>query len=233
MGTVRILRETTVKPITLIGERAGICTGADTSSEAKNYKRGLGCIRSEHGRLLEFPRVDMELDGYSARVIREWYTHIGGMPTRLQESTRYVDYGDFEYVTPPGINDDTRARAVFEKAMCDIVSAAKTLENLGVAREDIAMLYPLGMQTKIIDSRNLRNLVDMSRQRMCARAYWEFRQLFRDILNALSDYSDEWKTIVNELKLMKPKCEYLGYCPEKNGCGRVPKKDADAEVAEP
>ena len=101
MGKVIILPETSEKPITLIGTRAGICWGADISDAAKNYKRGLDCIRSGHGRTFEYVNVEVVLDGYSARVIREWYTHIGGSPTRLQASTRYIDYGAFAYVTPP------------------------------------------------------------------------------------------------------------------------------------
>ena len=92
MGTVTIQRFTYKNPISMIGEEAGICWGADTSNPEKNYKRGLDCLESEHGRTFEFPDVYMILDGYSARVIREWYTHIGGSPTRLQASTRYIDY---------------------------------------------------------------------------------------------------------------------------------------------
>ena len=67
MGQVIILPETTKQPITLIGERAGICWGADTSDPEKNYRRGWDCITSGHGRTLEFPTVEMVLDGYSAR----------------------------------------------------------------------------------------------------------------------------------------------------------------------
>ena len=91
-------------------------------------------------------------------------------------------------------------------------------KEYGIPREDSAMCLPLGMTTKIVDKRNLRNLVDMSHQRMCTRAYWEYRELFRDISKALSEYSDEWKWIVDNLFV--PKCEYLGYCPEKKSCGR-------------
>lgn len=80
MGTVTIQRFTYKNPISMIGEEAGICWGADTSNPEKNYKRGLDCLESEHGRTFEFPDVYMILDGYSARVIREWYTHIGGSP---------------------------------------------------------------------------------------------------------------------------------------------------------
>ena len=88
---ITILKETPKNPITLMGERAGVCWGADTDNKEKNYKRGLECIKSGHHRVLEYVNVEMILDGYSARVIREWYTHIGGAPTRLQASTRYIN----------------------------------------------------------------------------------------------------------------------------------------------
>lgn len=216
--SVIILPETTKNPISLIGERAGICWGADTTDKAKNYKRGLDCIEANHGRTLEFVNVEMVLDGYSARVIREWYTHIGGAPSRLQASTRYIDYGEFEYVTPPTIAKNRDALAWYDHTMANISTGLNYLEEFGIPREDIAMLLPLGMATKIVDKRNLRNLIDMSRQRMCTRAYWEFRELFKDICEALKEYSEEWAYIIDTQ--MKPKCEYLGYCPEKKSCGR-------------
>ena len=75
--------------------------------------------------------------------------------------------------------------------------------------------------TKVVDKRNLRNLCDMSRQRMCSRAYWEYRQMFKDIYNALSEYSEEWKTITE--MCFHPKCAVTGYCIEKNSCGMMPK----------
>lgn len=223
MGMVTILPETTKYPITLIGKCAGVCWGADTTDDAKNYRRGMDCLESGHGRTFEFPDVYMVLDGYSARVMREWYTHIGGAPTRLQASTRYIDYGEFEYVTPDSIDWTAERKAVYDAAMREIRGAVATLETLGVPREDAAMLLPLGMTTRVVDKRNLRNLIDMSRQRMCNRAYWEFRQLFDDISMALEAYSEEWAWIVNTQ--FYPKCEAVGYCPEKRGCGRMPKKE--------
>ena len=55
--TVIILPETTKKPISLIGRRAGYCWGADVSDEEKNYKRGLECLENNHGRTFEFVNV--------------------------------------------------------------------------------------------------------------------------------------------------------------------------------
>ena len=75
------------------------------------------------------------------------------------------------------------------------------MENAGVPKEDIAMFYPLGMKTKIVDKRNLRCLVDMSHQRMCTRAYWEYRQLMKDLMDALKD-GVIWNYTKNE-KLLK------------------------------
>ena len=223
MGTITILPETTKQPITMIGQMAGVCWGADTSDPEKNYKRGWDCITSGHGRTLEYPDIYMILDGYSARVMREWYTHIGGAPTRLQASTRYIDYGDFEYVTPPSIAKNEDATWEYKHVMGCICDALDALEDLGIPREDIALLLPLGMTTRVVDKRNLRNLIDMSRQRMCNRAYWEFRELFRDICFALTNYGEEWGRIVNTQFM--PKCKALGFCPEKHGCGMMPGRE--------
>ena len=100
-----------------------------------------------------------------------------------------------------------------------IQNGYQRLVELDMPREDIAMLLPLGMTTKIVDKRNLRNLVDMSRQRMCTRAYLEYRKLFEELCNKLVNYSDEWATLVE--MCFHPKCEELGYCPEKKSCGRM------------
>ena len=62
MGKITVLPETTKNPITLIGERAGICWGADITNQEKNYKRGLSCIKSNHGRTLEYPNIEIIID---------------------------------------------------------------------------------------------------------------------------------------------------------------------------
>ena len=151
MGQVIIQDRTVLDPISLIGEEAGICYGANTSDKEKNYKRGLDCLSSNHGRTLEFPDVYMVLDGYSARVIREWYTHIGGAPTRLQASTRYINYQKgFDYITPHTIIENPEAAKVYDDAMSAILAGLQKLQDLNIPREDNALLLPLGMTTKIV-----------------------------------------------------------------------------------
>ena len=224
MGTVIIYPETIKNPITLIGHRAGVCYGADVSDGAKNYARGIDCIKSGHGRALEFVDVHMCFKGYSAKVIRDWYTHIGGSPTRLQASTRYIEYSQFEYITPKTIQDNPIALQIYQQTMNTIRENMKLLEeSFHIPREDSSMLCPLGMTTTIVDRRNVRNLIDMSRNRECSRAFWEYRQLFFDVKQKLAEYSDEWRTLID--MTFHPKCVELRYCPETKGCGRYPKQD--------
>lgn len=217
-----IIQDFTVKnPVQMIGYEAGICWGADVTDPIKNEKRGWDCIKSEHGRTLEFPQIYMTIKGYSARMMRELYTHIGGMPTRLQESTRYIDYeSGFNYVTPHTVKANPEALNEYNAMMNDILTHLQNLENMNIPREDTAMGLPLGMESGMVLRTNLRNLIDMSHQRMCSRAYWEFREFMNELKNELGNYSAEWYEVVNFA--FKPKCEVRGYCVEKKSCGKMP-----------
>ena len=151
--------------------------------------------------------------------MREWYTHIGCLPTRLQASTRYINYENFKYITPHTIENNKEAKALWVSLMADISFTIKRLEKIGIPREDASMALPLTMETKVVDKRNLRNYIDMSHQRLCKRVYWEFREMLTDIFNALRKVSPEWEYIIDNH--MKPKCVWMGKCTEKKGCGYI------------
>lgn len=231
MGTVTIFEHTTKKPIEMIGEMAGVCWHGNIEDPEKNYKRGLACLDSNHGRTLEYPDIYMKLEGYSAKCLREYYTHIGGMPSRLQESTRYVDMTNFDFVIPPSVAANKTAMSEFVDCVKDIADTIDDLENFfDIPREDASMVLPLTYKSMMVDKRNLRNLIEMSHQRLCSRAYWEYRQLMKDILDALADYSPQWKVLTE--RYCMPKCDYLGYCPEAKGCGRKISKEEAFKILE-
>lgn len=237
MRKITIWDDTTRHPISLIGKAAGVCWGADTTDYMKNYKRGLDCLFSNHGRTLEFPQIYMTIEGFSARVMRELYTHIGGSPTRLQASTRYINYEDgFESIEPKSIATNPLAAQYYKDLLGDIQATAKKLEELGVPREDSALVLPMAMTSTVVLRTNLRNLIDMSHQRMCSRAYWEFREFMQELIKALNEYGAryEWSMMdgsVNEMvgvneweyitkNYFKPKCDVTGFCTEKKSCGK-------------
>ena len=224
MGTVTILPETPKDPLSLIGRRAGICWNADITNDEKNIKRGISCIESGHGRTMEFVDVHMIIDGFSARVMREYFRHVGGMTPYLQASTRYINYKDFDIIRPKSIESNKEALIEFNSATKQLRETLENLKDFGIPNEDVANLLPIGMTTKCVEKRNLRNIVDMSHVRKCSRAYHEFRlDLFPTIENELKNYSNQWEWIVDNL--FKPKCEVYGYCDEAKSCGRKPKKE--------
>lgn len=224
MGKVIIDEATPKNPITLAGKMVGPCYGSDTSDDGKNYKRGKNCILDNHGRVFEYMTVWFTLDGYSAKTMREFYTHIGGAPTRTQASTRYISYKGFDYVIPPSIQRNDKAFKKYIDCMENIAQTTKELqEECGIKAEDANMVLPFGMTTVVSCHFNVRTLIEMSHQRLCNRAYWEFRELMKDIMDALSNYSEEWKYLVDTF--FKLKCDVYGYCTEKFGCGKYPKRE--------
>ena len=216
------IRKCDLNPITSIGEVAGICWGADTKDKTKNYKRGIDCLKNNHGRVMEYTDIEVVVEGYSARVIRELYTHIIGT-SRLQASTRYVDYSDFDYYTPNTINTNPQAKDLYDNCMNTIKDTYSKLLNLGIKKEDIGGLLPLNSTTKIVLKINLRALIHMFNMRTCNRAYIEFRGLMKELKTALSNLSEEWKYLCDNYFV--PKCIADGYCTETFSCNLMPSKD--------
>ena len=149
---IEIKKYTTEYPLQMIGELSGICWGAKTEDIEKNIKRAWDCIDSGHERTEEFPDIYMVIDGYSAKCLRELYTHIGGAPTRLQESTRYIDYEKrgVPVITPPSILRSELASEVWFETIEHIKNGMKKLKALGVPNEDLTNLLPLAYKSKMV-----------------------------------------------------------------------------------
>jgi len=206
----------TKKPLTLMGEAASRCWNSKPSPRI-----GIKCIENGHGRVLEYPDVIVEISGYSARVIRELYTHIVGT-SRLQQSTRYVDVSNFDYYTPDTIKNNPKAKEIYDNTMQSIMKAYRQLRELQIPKEDCANLLPIGSHTKMVLKINARAILHMAEVRLCNRAYKEYRKLMRELLDTIAKLDDEWTKIIS---YAKPKCEVMGYCTEKYSCGKYPKKE--------
>ena len=206
----------TKTPLTLMGTCASECWGSKPSPQI-----GIDCIESGHHRVLEYPEVTVLIDNYSARVIREIYTHIVGT-TRLQSSTRYIKYGEFDYIVPESIYNNQSASTIYHSIMGNIQNAYKQLEDLKIPKEDIANILPLGMESKMVLKINARAILHMAEVRLCNRAYWEFRMFMKEFINVVKNLDSEWEKIISYAKI---KCEIKGYCEEQHSCGLYPKKD--------
>lgn len=224
MAKITIKDVTPKNPISLAGEMIGPCYGSDISDQKKNYKRGMNAILAGHFRTLEYMEVWFIIEDISARTARQFYTHIGGAPTRTQASTRYINEGDFKYYIPFKIKYDDKEWLLdrYVDTMNNIKDTYQTLVDNGIPKEDAANILPLGMNTTVAVRMNARTLMSMAEQRLCARAYSEYRQLMFDIIVTLKKYSEEWDILCS--RIMRCKCDKVGWCEEEFSCGKYPKK---------
>ena len=123
MNKIEILSYTEL-PLTTIGTNASYCYDTKLKDENHASRIAKHCINSGHGRNLEFADITLKIT-CSARCAREFYTHIGGAPTRVQASTRYITYDNFKYFTPSGLSDEQIK--IINKAMDSIKEAYKEL----------------------------------------------------------------------------------------------------------
>ncbi len=228
---ITILPQTDREPLNTIGYCAGVCWNSPVDDKEKNIKRAKSCILSGHTRTAEYPEVYCIVEGYSARCIRELYTHIIGT-TRLQSSTRYVDAKNMDveqdFYYPFVANPE--AAEVYKEGLTNIMQTYEKLEELGYPKEDAANILPLGMNTKIVWKINLRALMHFMNMRLCSRAYKEIRQLSNELKAELRKLSTEWEWICDNL--LVPKCEAMGYCDEAKSCGRKITKEQMLEAVE-
>lgn len=235
MMEIELLDGTTENPLQKMGYNAGVCWAAPLDDAEKNRKRAISCIKAGHGRVLEYVDVEMVISGASARCLRELYTHIGGSPTRLQSSTRYVsEEQGFGYYIPPKIENNAELKPIYEDGMELIQKTYNSLMARKATKEDAANILPLGMESKMVWKINLRALINFMNRRLCTRALKEIRDLSIEIKDRLAEKNDEWAWIAENLFV--PTCEIYKYrnpnlvfCPEQQCCGKH-KKIEDLNV---
>lgn len=154
------------------------------------------------------------------------------------QSQRYVKQARFEYITPPEIETDAEAKAIYEEAMQNSVDAYNRLADLLEAKhqksfleqglsekaarakaekkaiEDARFVLPNACETKMVMTMNARSLLNFFRMRCCNRAQWEIRDLAREMLRLCYAQAP---TIFEKAG---PAC-CAGSCPEgKMTCGK-------------
>ena len=182
-----------------------------------NKKIAIDCLEANHGRVFEYVDMIVVLTDYSARMIRELYTHTVGV-TKLQSSTRYVNYENFKFYTPPSLKGNKK----YKDAMSNLSSIYSSLLEDGYKKEDLGNLLPLGMTTKVVVKINLRALLHMFELRTCNRTYIEFRTFMKDLKKTISNLNTDWKYIMDNYAVTK--CDKTNYCDERKSCGKHPPK---------
>ena len=91
------------------------------------------------------------------------------------------------------------------------------------ANEDARFVLPNACETVLELKMNGRELIHAMNERLCRRAQWEIRELFKAMKTCIEDYSEECREFS---KFLVPKCyanfPYV-FCTEHESCGIAPK----------
>jgi thymidylate synthase (FAD) len=133
-------------------------------------------ITSGHTSALEHASFTFAIDGVSRALTHQLVRH--RLASYNQQSQRYVSYTDEPaFIVPPDVAADPEASSAFLDSCAASFIAYRQLLDSGVAPEDARYLLPNAMETKIVVTMNIRELLHFFELRCCKRAQWEIREL--------------------------------------------------------
>ncbi|MDI6800518.1 MAG: FAD-dependent thymidylate synthase [Thermodesulfovibrionales bacterium] len=167
--------------------------------EAKDQKAFVEKLtKMGHMSPIEHASFTFAIEGISRACSHQLVRH--RIASFSQQSQRYVseDRGQktenrpqtFDYIIPPSISGDKKARETFENFMLYSQQVydflIKRLNEKGIkgeaANQDARFVLPNAAETKIIVTMNARELLHFFRMRCCNRAQWEIRQMAEEML---------------------------------------------------
>ncbi len=171
-------------------------------------------VENGHHSLLEHVSFTFAVAGISRTASHQLVRH--RLASYSQQSQRYVR-GPFPYVTPASwrrageewLDRYREAMAASERLYREAVAA-------GIPPEDARFVLPQAVTTGLTMTMNLRELIHVVGLRTCLRAQWEIRELFSRVVQVVCAAEPFLGAF------LVTKCERLGYCDERETCGRYP-----------
>ncbi len=234
----------TPDPEKIIAAAAKLCY---SESGVENILEGLNEEKTEkflnmlmslgHQSPIEHVTFTFGIEGVSRSLLAQITRH--RIASYSVKSQRYVKEGMFEYITPPEIEKNEKAKdlylktmeadqkaydeltdILYEKHYADLTSqgkdekeAKKAAEKMAI--EDARFVLPNACETKMVVTMNARSLMNFFNHRCCTRAQWEIRDLADDMLKLVK------KVAPTLFKKAGPSC-VAGSCPEgKMTCGKA------------
>lgn len=135
-----------------------------------------------------------------------------------QQSQRYVNLNEPNYVTPPKIAEKKEMKKAYDETMGIIWKQYNKLLDMKIPAEDSRYVLPNATCTNIIVTMNARSLLNFFELRCCQHAQWEIRALANKMLQEVK------KVAPTIFKNAGPACKSKKICPEnKKDCPLYPK----------
>ncbi|KEI05051.1 FAD-dependent thymidylate synthase [Clostridium botulinum] len=232
---VRLI-EHTPNPEKVIASAAKLCysaVGVDDILEGLDEENVQGFLNKlmSYGHMspIEHVSFTFAVEGVSRSLTHQLVRH--RIASYSQQSQRYVKLNQFNYIVPPEIEKNDKAREIFieameksQKAYDEIVDILKEkyidngMKKLAAEKkaiEDARYVFPNACETKVVITMNARSLMNFFEHRCCNRAQWEIHALADEMLKQVR------KVAPILFKNAGPLC-VKGNCPEgAMTCGSV------------
>ena len=190
-----------------------------------------------HESPIEHVSFTFAIEGVSRVLTHQLVRH--RLASYSQQSQRYVKLDQFEYIIPPAIQNNEKAKEIFiesmnkdqndydvlvellsddhektflEEGLSPVEAKKKALKK---AIEDARFVFPNACETKIVVTMNARSLMNFFKHRCCNRAQWEIQALAIQMLKLVREKSPTLFKYAGPSCLTKP-------CPEgKMTCGKI------------
>ncbi len=231
-------------PVKTVAQAAKLCYSSSdienlgnnlTDEKARDFVQMLSDLG--HESPLEHASFTFGIEGVSRAFLAQITRH--RIASYSVKSQRYVNESMFDFVLPPAIENDERAKEIYMNAMesaqkaydelAEILTANHTAELISqgkeekeaqkaarkIANEDARFVLPNACETKMVVTMNVRSLLNFFRHRCCTRAQWEIRDVADQMLKEVLKVAPELFSKAG------PPCAF-GACPEgKMSCGRA------------
>ena len=138
-----------------------------------------------------------------------------------QQSQRYAKVNTDEewYVIPDSITKaGLNTYNKYQELMESIANLYNQMCSKGIPNEDARMILPNACFTSIMVTFNARAFIEAAEKRICNKAQWEIRAMFREMRKLIKNI---YPTVY---EMTKPNCQKNG-CIEKKSCGNPYKDD--------
>ncbi len=154
-----------------------------TDESEKNFIRS--AIRRGHHSILEHASASFRILGASRAFTHQLVRH--RIASYSQQSQRYVDEAEFNFIVPDDINASEKALAVYREHIEYTRQAYIKLRELGIKKEDARFLLPNALESQIVFSANFRELRAVFNLRLDKSAQWEIRRVCMLMLKIMQE----------------------------------------------
>lgn len=191
-------------------ETAGRTSYLSFNKQGENTEKNfiLMLIKRGHYSALEHAYATFRISDVSRAFTHQLVRH--RLCSFTQQSQRYVDESNFNYIEPESIRNSPAAHRIFTRFMEEAKTVYSELQKLEVKNEDARFLLPNAVESQIVVTTNLREWRHIVELRGSPNAQWEIREVAIEILKILKKHAstvfvdfeiDENKKIINKIKI--------------------------------